>query len=89
MSKLSDKARIYARTYTESPLGREIMGTAELLQQMADMLEKYEGYEEIFRSKMTDAACGLLKDKEEFAKWLDRNKWTTKKCDEYAKAKPH
>ncbi len=42
MSKLSDKARIYARTYTESPLGREIMGTAELLLQMADEIEKHE-----------------------------------------------
>ena len=42
MSKLSDKARIYARTYTESPLGREIMGTADLLLQLADEIEKHE-----------------------------------------------
>lgn len=40
MSKLSDEARIYARVYTESPLGREIMGTAELLLQLADRLEE-------------------------------------------------
>lgn len=42
MSKLSDKARMYARTYTESPLGREIMGTADLLLQLADEIEKHE-----------------------------------------------
>lgn len=49
-------------------------------------LAKYEDLEEIFRSKMTDAACEFLSDKEEFAKWLDRNKWIAKKCDEYARA---
>lgn len=48
-------------------------------------LAEYEDFEEIFRSKMTDAACELLSDKEEFAKWLDRNKWIAKKCDEYAR----
>lgn len=49
-------------------------------------LAEYEDFEEIFRSKMTDDACDFLKDKEEFAKWLDRNKWIAKKCDEYARA---
>lgn len=56
---------------------------------MADLrerLKEYEDLEEIFRSKMTDAACDFLKDKEEFARWLDRNKWIAKKCDEYARA---
>lgn len=51
-----------------------------------DKLAEYENFEEIFRSKMTDAACDFLKDKEEFEKWLDRNKWIAKKCDEYARA---
>lgn len=51
-----------------------------------DRLAEYEEYEEIFRLKMTDAACEFLKDKEEFAKWLDRNMWIAKKCDEYARA---
>ena len=45
-------------------------------------LAEYEDFEEIFRAKMTDTACEFLKDKEEFGKWLDRNKWITKKCDE-------
>lgn len=49
-------------------------------------LRDYEDFEEIFRSKMTDATCDSLKDKEEFAKWIDRNKWIVKKCDEYAGA---
>lgn len=31
-------------------------------------LAEYEDLEEIFRSKMTDSACEILKDKEEFAK---------------------
>ena len=48
-------------------------------------LAGYEDFEEIFRSKMTDAACELLSDKEEFTRWLDRNKWIAKKCDEYAR----
>lgn len=51
-----------------------------------DRLAKYEDLEEIFRSKMTDSSCDFLKDKEEFARWIDRNKWIAKRCDEYAKA---
>ena len=49
-------------------------------------LKEYKDFEEIFREKMTDTACEFLKDKEEFGKWLDRNKWIAKKCDEYARA---
>ena len=49
-------------------------------------LGEYEDFEEIFRTKMTDSACELLKDKEEFSKWLDRIEWITNKCDEYARA---
>ena len=49
-------------------------------------LAEYEDFEEIFREKMTDTACEFLKDKEEFGKWLDRNKWIAKKCDEHARA---
>ena len=86
MKRLSDKARLYARSYGQPPYGREIEGTAELLLRMADKLEEYEEFEKIFRSKMTDAVCDFLKDKEEFAKWLDRNRWITKKCDGYARA---
>lgn len=56
------------------------------LQEVLEKLAEYEDLEEIFRSKMTDAACEFLSDKEEFAKWLDRNKWIAKKCDEYARA---
>ena len=51
-----------------------------------DKLGDYEDFEEIFREKMTDTACEFLKDKEEFGKWLDRNKWITKKCDEWVRA---
>lgn len=36
--------------------------------------------------KMTDIACEFLRDKEEFSKWLDRNRWIAKKCDEYTRA---
>lgn len=49
-------------------------------------LAEYEDFEEIFQLKMTAAACDLLKDKEEFSRWLDRNKWIAKKCGEYAKS---
>lgn len=42
MKKLSDKARMYARSYGQPPYGQEIEGTAELLLQMADKLEEYE-----------------------------------------------
>lgn len=55
-------------------------------QKCMERLAEYEDFEEIFRSKMTDDACDFLNDKEEFAKWIDRNKWITKKCDEYARA---
>lgn len=46
MERLSDKARIYARSYKQFPYGREIEGTAELLLQMADKLAEYEDLEE-------------------------------------------
>lgn len=42
MKKLSEKARMYARSYGQPPYGREIEGTAELLLQMADRLERWE-----------------------------------------------
>lgn len=56
------------------------------IRQVTDKLATYEDFEEIFREKMTDAACDLLSDKEEFWKWLDRNKWIAKKCDEWVRA---
>lgn len=56
------------------------------VRQVTDKLAEYEDFEEIFRSKMTDDICNFLRDKEEFGKWLDRNRWTVKKCDEYARA---
>lgn len=46
MKKLSEKARLYARSYGQPPYGREIEGTADLLIQMADKLEEYEDLEE-------------------------------------------
>ena len=57
-----------------------------VIYQAIQKLAEYEDFEEIFREKMTDTACEFLKDKEEFGKRLDRNKWITKKCDEYARA---
>ena len=65
--------------------GTQLFGDNET-QIYYNKLKEYEDLEEIFRSKMTDAACEFLKDKEEFTKWLDRNKWIAKKCDEYARA---
>lgn len=52
-------------------------------------LAEYEDFEEIFREKMTETACDFLSDKEEFGKWLDRNKWITRKCDEWVRAEEH
>lgn len=46
MKKLSDKARMYARSYGQPPYGREIEGTAELLLRMAEKLDEYETLEE-------------------------------------------
>ena len=56
--------------------------TRKVLRKLAEC----EDFEEIFREKMTDTACEFLKDKEEFGKWLDRNKWIAKKCDEFVRA---
>lgn len=50
MKKLSDKARLYARSY-----GQEIEGTAELLLQMAEKLEEYEDLEE--QGKLLKLPC--------------------------------
>lgn len=57
-----------------------------VIYQAIQKLAEYEDFEEIFREKMTDTACEFLKDREEFNKWIDRNKWIAKKCDEYARA---
>lgn len=68
---------------------RDNMFTVSVLQRchkLVSQLKEYKDFEEIFRSKMTDAACEFLKNKEEFTRWLDRNKWIAKKCDEYAGA---
>lgn len=51
-----------------------------------DRWEKYKDFATVFRKKMTETVCEFLSDKEEFCKWLDRNIWIAKKCDEYARA---
>lgn len=57
MEKLSNKARMYARSYGQPPYGREIKGTAELLLQMADKLEEYEDLEE--QGKLMKLPCAV------------------------------
>ena len=57
MERLSDKARIYARSYKQFPYGREIEGTAELLLQMADKLAEYEDLEE--QGKLLKLPCAV------------------------------
>ena len=86
MERLTEKIEKYIEAYQLPPFGREVVGTVELLQEVSNKLAEYENFEEIFREKMTDMACEFLKDKEEFSKWLDRNKWFVVKCDEYARA---
>lgn len=54
-------------------------------ERILDKLGAYEDFEEIFREKMTNVACDFLSDKEEFGKWLDRNRWIAKKCDEWVR----
>lgn len=39
-NELVRKLRVYASVYKESPLGREVKGTVELLIEAADMIEK-------------------------------------------------
>lgn len=76
--------------YFDNVIGRDAVHAAEecakTLNKTIIELERYRQFEEIFRSKMTDAACDLLKDKKEFAKWLDRNKEIAEKYDKYAEA---
>ena len=57
MERLSDKARMHARLYSQPPYGREIEGTAELLLQMADKLEEYEGLGE--QGKLPKLPCEI------------------------------
>ncbi len=54
MEKLSDKARSYARSYRESPYGREVEGTADLLLQIADRLAKYEDMHEKIEKRIEE-----------------------------------
>lgn len=60
MKKLSDKARMYARSYGQPPYGRETEGTAELLLEMADKLEEYEDLEE--QGKLPKLPCAVGDD---------------------------
>ena len=46
-------------------------------------LAEYEDLEEVFRDKITNETCELLRDKEEFSKWLDLIEWIAKRCDNY------
>jgi len=46
MEKLSDKAKLYIRTYEQSPYVQEIDGIVELLKEMSEKLEEYEDLEE-------------------------------------------
>ena len=80
-------------TYTQdgyksiNPVDLELDEYSDInFERLLDKLGQYEDFEEIFREKMTDTACEFLKDREEFNKWIDRNKWIAKKCDEYARA---
>lgn len=57
MKKLSDKARLYAKSYGQPPYGREIEGTAELLLRMAEKLEEYENLEE--QGKLLKLPCAV------------------------------
>lgn len=57
MNKLSDKARMYARSYGQPPYGREIEGTSELLLQMAEKLKEYENLEE--QGKLLKLPCAV------------------------------
>lgn len=57
MKKLSDKARMYARSYGQPPYGRGIEGTAELLLQIADRLDEYEVLEK--QGKILRLPCAL------------------------------
>lgn len=68
------------------PSVKDEIAQEKFANKLAEKLGEYEDFEEIFRAKMTDTACEFLKDKEEFSKWLDRNKWITKKCDEWVRA---
>lgn len=62
-----------------------LIDNAEYWQKVYFKLKEYEDFEEIFREKMTNTACDFLSDKEEFGKWLDRNRWITNKCDEWVR----
>lgn len=57
MNKLSDKARMYARSYGQPPYGKEIEGTAELLLRMAEKLDEYEILEE--QGKLLKLPCAV------------------------------
>lgn len=61
MEKLSDKAKMYARSYGQPSYGREIKGTAELLLQMSEKLAEYEDLEE--RLQAVYGECGGLLEK--------------------------
>lgn len=76
----------YCETYCDADSHRCPIYSSCINRKSFQKLKEYEDFEEIFREKMTETACEFLSDKEEFGKWIDRNKWIAKKCDEYARA---
>lgn len=60
----------------------DILQGYDMAIQALEKIQAYRAYKEIFENNFSKEAIELLSDKEEFGKWLERNKWIVKKCDE-------
>lgn len=47
----------------------------------ADDIQSYKEYGGIMKESLSPEVVDILKDRGEFAKWLERGKWNAKKCD--------
>lgn len=81
--RLIDRLRIYAEEYRKPPLGREIEGTAELLEETAEYIEelsngtndgsKSEFFEKVLKEKLSPETFALISaDEQVFGKWIER-----------------
>lgn len=73
-----------AKIIIEGYLGNDeaINETIEIAGKALEETQRYREFETIFKSQLSDVAIDLLSDEDEFGKWLERIKWTTRKCDE-------
>ena len=82
MERLTYRAEQSRKAYCLHSECRRFCRDCEHFEKIRENLADYEEFAEIFEKHFSREALELLRDKEEFSKWLERVRWHTRKCDE-------